>query len=392
VIRRILYFSPVDLAASDGPGTNEFEFTLSLSERFGQDAWCVVPKPTSDVAHLEHMNTCFFALPELRTGLGFILSRLKMARAIKQLVRENDIDLVVGRLGGEPFVPWLLQRLFCQEIAIKTVGRWWFDGPPISRKEQIVRAVYGRLSVSVLKSAFAVDAGMQELVDTIEALRGGRRHVKCIPNAANTERFKPMEDPPDVPGVDLSGRWPVLGFVGTSPSLRGARQMVEVARAILTDYPDTAVLVAGSDDGMEDVLALARRIGVEDRCCFPGTVSYADVPALINRMTIGYSFFEPWVTRRTGNASQKVRQYLACGKPVISIKEGHEFLEREDLGSTVDPERIQEVEAATRMWLSRIKSQVASGSDRLRTYAVAHLSTEKALTDRLQFWLECRQG
>ena len=100
MIRRILYFSPVDLAASDGPGTNEFEFTLSLSERFGQDAWCVVPKPTSDVAHLEHMNTCFFALPELRTGLGFILSRLKMARAIKQLVRENDIDLVVGRLGS----------------------------------------------------------------------------------------------------------------------------------------------------------------------------------------------------------------------------------------------------------------------------------------------------
>jgi glycosyltransferase involved in cell wall biosynthesis len=247
------------------------------------------------------------------------------------------------------------------------------------------------LSVSVLKSAFAVDAGMQELVDAIEGLRGSRSNVKCIPNAANTERFKPMEDPPEIPGVDLRGRWPVLGFVGTSPSLRGARQMVEVARAILTDYPDTAVLVAGWDDGMEGVLVLAGRVGVEDRCYFPGTVSYEDVPAFINRMTIGYSFFEPWVTRRTGNASQKVRQYLACGKPVISIKEGHEFLEREDLGSTVDPERIEEVEAATRMWLSRLQSQAALARDRLRAYAVAHLSTEKALTDRLQFWSECRQ-
>ena len=233
---------------------------------------------------------------------------------------------------------------------------------------------------------------MQELVDTVERLRGGRSNVKCIPNAANTERFKPMEDPPEIPGVDLRGRWPVLGFVGTSPSLRGACQMVEVARAILTDYPDTAVLVAGWDDGMEGVLVLAGRVGVEDRCYFPGTVSYEDVPAFINRMTIGYSFFEPWVTRRTGNASQKVRQYLACGKPVISIHEGHEFLERENLGSTVDPDHIEEVEAATRMWLRCSQRDPVSVRDRLRAYAVAHLSTEKALTDRLEFWLECRRG
>jgi glycosyltransferase involved in cell wall biosynthesis len=201
-----------------------------------------------------------------------------------------------------------------------------------------------------------------------------------------------MEDAPEIPGADLSGRWPVLGFVGTSPSLRGARQMVEVAHAILADYPNTAVLVAGWDDGMEEVVELAKRNGIEDRCHFLGTVSYKDVPALVNHMTIGFSFFEPWVTRRTGNASQKVRQYLACGKPVISIKEGHEFLAHKELGSTVDPKNIAEVETATRMWLDRLENESDSVKDRLRAYAEAHLSTEKALADRLQFWAECRQS
>jgi len=380
----------VDLAASDGPGTNEFEFTLSLAEHFGRDAWCVVPEPTSEVAHLDRMKTLFLPLPELRSGGRFILARLKFARAIKRLVTRNQIDLVVGRLGNEPFVPWLLQYLFRQSIAIKTVGKWWFDGAPVSRKEKIARAIYERTSVSVLKKAFAVDAGMQELVDNIARLRGSMSGVVCIPNAANTQQFRPMEKAPAIPGADLTGCWPVLGFVGTSPSLRGARQMVEVAHAILADYPNTAVLVAGWDDGMNKVVELAKRSGIEDRCHFLGTVSYKDVPALVNHMTIGYSFFESWVTQRTGNASQKVRQYLACGKPVISIKEGHEFLAGEDLGSIVDPESIEEVEAATRMWLTRLESETDAVRDRLRAYAEGHLSTEKALADRLQFWGECR--
>ena len=390
MIDRLLYFSAVDLAASDGPGTNEFEFTLSLSKRFGRNAWCVVKKPTCRVPHLDHMNTVYMPLPELNSGLKFLFARLRFAREISRLVRENRIDLVVGRLGNEPFVPWFLQRLFRMKVALKTVGRWWFDGPPRSNRDRVVRKVFESLSVSTLKNALAVDAGMEELVEKIARLKGVGSRVICIPNAVNTDHFQPAEILPVIPGCDLTGFWPVLGFVGTSPSLRGARQMVQVASSIRVDYPNVAVLVVGWDDGMEDVVDSARRLGIVERCHFPGVVPYGRVPLYVNRMTIGFSFFESWVTRRVGNASQKVRQYLACGMPVISIREGHAFLDNEELGSTVDPDNVAEIEIATRKWLKRLSEDATAIKSRLRQYAVEHLSTEQAMTERLRFWNECK--
>ncbi len=385
MIKRILYYCNYDISLPDGPGTNEYEYTVSLAKHFGKKAWCVLPKPSLEVDHLDQVNVIHFTLPRLRALPRLLMEARALAKKIDDICRNEEIDVVCVRLANLPLVPWMLQNVYKRPLAIKTLGEWKSTSPPASWLGRRLQDFIDWITVSVIKNAFAVDIGMQEKFNIAQQLFKDDSRLCLIPNAANVDLFQPMDVPPQVEGIDLKGKWPVLGFLGSFPSDRGAREMIEVAYRLLPKYPDIAVVIAGSDKKLPEIKKRAKELGIADRCHFLGWVPYEEAFKMVNLMDMGFSFFDKIVVERTGNASQKVRQYLACGKPVISIPEGHAFLEENDLGTIVDPENIEQLMAAVHHWAPRVR-QDATLAARLRDYAVKHLSTEKAFQDRIQFW------
>jgi glycosyltransferase involved in cell wall biosynthesis len=87
-----------------------------------------------------------------------------------------------------------------------------------------------------------------------------------------------------------------------------------------------------------------------------------------------------------GNASQKIRQYIACGKPVISGSDGNEFLVEEQLGSNVDPNNIEEIASAVNYWLAMNREEEKAHSERAYQYALRNLSVENAIQKRVAIW------
>ena len=384
MMTRVLYFCGYDIALPDGPGTNELEFTRCLAKQLGKDAWCVLPEPSTPVPHLDQVNALFYSLPRLRNLPGYLASCLKLAGTIDQICSEHGIDAICARLNALPVTLWLLQRRHGRPVFLKTLGEWWHNEPPAGLLDGLVRSLGCRLQKQVIRRALGLDVAIEGVLARAEELLGGRERIAVIPNAANTDHFSPHAGMME--GLDLDGAWPVLGFVGTSPSLRGVREMVELLPRLLPDHPKAAVLAAGWDNGMDAVRARAEELGVAGRCRFLGWVDYAQVPRVVNAMDMCFSFFEPIRIEREGNCSQKVRQYLACGKPVLSIRSGHDFLEEEGLGSVVDPSDLDGVERAVRAWLERLTRDSDDVGRRLRDYAVANLSTESTFHDRMAFW------
>ncbi len=386
MIKKVLYYTQFDISTPDGPGTNEFEFSSELAKRFGKNAWCVLPKPKNHVAHLDDMNVIHFETIPFRQFPKLILREWKLARTIADLVKSNSIDIITLRLPELPLVPWLLLKIHNIPVSIKTLGEWWHDGTIDSWKGKLIRPLVDRMQRSVLNSAFAIDCGLENLFSKAKKeFKEGERFV-LLPNAANTDRFSPDSKPSEVL-PDLSNNFPVLGFIGSKPFHRGAMEMVQAAGRLKREFPNITVLVAGEDEYSEILAEEVKKTGLKS-CHFLGWVPYEHAPDTVNAMDIGISFFEPWLIADVGNASQKVRQYMACGKPVISIKQGHKFIDEHELGSTVDPSNPDEIDDAIRFWAQNIKVNKKEIQRRIRSYAVENLSTEKLFSDRLKFWEE----
>ncbi|MBU1247844.1 MAG: glycosyltransferase, partial [Proteobacteria bacterium] len=382
-----LYFCGYDISLPDGPGTNEFEFTRCMAKRLGKGAWCVLPNPSSTVPHLEDVNVLFYSLPRIRNLFRYVGCCLEVAKSIDQMCTENDIDIICLRLPAIPVIPWLLQVRHKRRLFLKTLGEWWYNEPPSSWIDGLLRGLGNMMRKQIIRRALGMDVAIEGVHRQAINLLGSDESIVLVPNAANIDHFTPAAGV--LPGLEVDGAWPVLGFIGTSPSSRGVREMIELLPRLLIDFPKAAVLAAGWDNGMEELKIRAKQLGVADRCHLLGWISYPEVPKLVNAMDICFSFFEPIRIEREGNCSQKVRQYLACGKPVLSIRSGHAFLEEHDLGSIVDPADLNGVETALRLWLERIKANPEKVANKLREYAVAHLSTDRTFLDRLAFWENC---
>jgi glycosyltransferase involved in cell wall biosynthesis len=84
----------------------------------------------------------------------------------------------------------------------------------------------------------------------------------------------------------------------------------------------------------------------------------------------------------------KVRQYLACGKPVVASPSCNEFLVAEHLGSVVEPHDISTIARELDRWLSLSLDEKVEFSDLAFQYARDHLSVEIALARRFAAWEE----
>lgn len=374
-LQRILYYGPYDISIPDGPGVNEYEFTKVLATR---EAWFIVEEPGKLVPHLPDKRTRFF---KRKTRIGnvfvFLKNEWKIAQGAHRMVKDNDIDVVVARMGRFPLSLLFLSYMPGIRLAIKTSGRYWYNGDAGCFREFIWRKINEFISIHVLKRAFAVDAVSTEYCDRLKKFLHADR-VILIHNAVNARSFVPEEKPRTMA--------PVLGYVGGMPSRRGARQLVELVVRLREDHPAVRAVIAGWDNDMEAIAEEAERKGVSRQCQFLKWVDYARLPSVVRSFDIGLSMVPTSEAETSGNSSQKVRQYLACGVPVISVPQGHAFLRDHKIGSLAKAEDIDAIEKAVRFWISELQKDRKAIVKRTRDYAVRKFSVEATFEQRLEFW------
>lgn len=381
----VLYFSSVDISLANGPGVNEREFVRCLQATFGKRCLCVVPRPRGRVAEHVGAGIRYCMSHAGYAPARYVLFSIQQAVIVLWLLWRHDVGLVVTRLGPLSIAAWLVTHLTRTPLAAKTVGRFWRDPP----RRLSVSALSGRLTqwlnVGVLCRAVAIDTVTSQFRERIVAATRHPQRVLQIDNAVNVQAFRPMAEEELAGSNPVADLWPVLGYVGGFPSRRGAKELVEAAAALRERYPRIGVLIVGEDDGMPAIRRLAAERGVSDVCRFVGEVSYDEVPRYINRMDVGVAFDRVERALRIGNSSQKVRQYLACGVPVVALEVGNEFLSERGLGARVDPRNHAQVRDALVHWveIQRTDPEFAS---RARRYAIDNLSNEQAMQRRQAFW------
>jgi glycosyltransferase involved in cell wall biosynthesis len=393
----ILYVSTIDISRPSGPGVNEREFLNSLFRTFGLRAHALIPHPHHPCADACLERASFFTQPRRLGAVGLLRQQLALRRSIHRLLASRHFDLIVMRLGP---LPWALYSSIARDKSIayvvKTLGE--IDGFARTNTCRRVLAEPLRwpnrwLHQKIVDRALALDACTEELLRTHQTMFGlSPERTILVENATNIERFAPEDATQARATLQLSQFDPLLGYVGGNPLERGGLEMLDLTARLGEDYPQIGAVIVGGDESK--LLVRARELGIEHRVQLPGIVPYDNIPNYVNSFDVCFALDRTSRLTRVGNSYQKIRQYLACGKPIVTCVAEGSFLEREGLAESVDVDNLDSIEARVRGILSWDERTKRQHGDRAVAYACAKLSTEVTLKQRVDFWNEklCETG
>ena len=163
--------------------------------------------------------------------------------------------------------------------------------------------------------------------------------IKVIPNAANTELFKPFITECPFKTSHSEDCQLVIGFVGNLHSLQGVDLLVEASVKVLSSLPNALFVIVGEGSSKNELIKDVLRRGVNENFHFTGEIKYKDVPMYINSFDIVVAPIRPKKLHDSGSSALKIFEYMACAKPVIASRlSGLEFIESEGVGVLIPPD------------------------------------------------------
>lgn len=386
---RILYVSMADVSRPNGPGVNEREFMLSLFDKFGPRAHMLAPRPRYPCCDLNPEQTTFYPNPTKWDLIGFIRQQWRLKKEIHRLLVEQPFDLVVARMVALPLGLFLARRMAVPYV-LKTVGEV-LGGPFVDGKgfkKLLCRSLAGCnafLVCGVVREAIGLDACTEQLLQQHERDFGlPRDDLLLCRNTTNVRRHTPRATSDARAALKLSHFDPVLGYAGGKPAHQGGMQMLAITAQMLKDYPRIGAVIVGGDD--ELLRKRARELGISDHVAIPGVLPYEQIPTYVNSFDICFALDRPDRLDRVGNSHQKIRQYLACGKRVVSCGTDDDSLFKENLVRSVDPADLGGIENVARELLGWDDDTQRAHAARCIAHAREHLSTEVALHRRVDYW------
>jgi glycosyltransferase involved in cell wall biosynthesis len=389
---RILYISSTDVSIGNGPGVNEREFILALYEMIGERAHFLIPRPKERIADLP-VDACTFCMPYKRHPLNYWGHTASQVKQANKLLSQHEFDLVVVRLTLFPISSLSITRRNRIPHAIKTLGvgplnvldeKGWLFGSSLNKVNQkMFKYLVSKAVVSDTDSTLHVEA-LQQKLDV------NSNSIVWIDNTVNVNRFFPSPTRDARKELGLTHFDPIIGYIGSRPWERGGMQLIDAAPGLLSKYPDLGVVIIGDGKELADMKERARILEVADRCRFEGYVPFDRIPLYVNSLDVGVSI--SYRDDRRVNSELKVRQYLACGKPVVISPGSNEFVVEEDLGSVVQPNDIHAIATEIDRWLSLSSDERETFSQRSAEYMRNNLSMEAAVSKRIELWSERLQS
>jgi glycosyltransferase involved in cell wall biosynthesis len=163
-----------------------------------------------------------------------------------------------------------------------------------------------------------VSIATNESYKRVAVERGGMapEKVYVVRSGPSLERLKIL--PPD---ESLKhGRRYLVGYVGTMARQEGIEYLLEAARHIVHDMgrDDVHFGLVGGGTSVEELKALAARLGVADFVTFTGRVPDAQMLAMLNTADVCVN---PDVANELNDKStmNKIMEYMALGKPVVQF-------------------------------------------------------------------------
>lgn len=377
----LIYCTAHDLSRPNGPGVNECQFISSLYALLGDRALFVIPRPSLPLPASFPMRACHFVSPRLGRELGLFL-------ALRRAWRARPGSLLVLRAGNSPLplAPALFYLLFRPRLVIKTVDAYFVHSLPGNHSRFSCWFLRRRLLAFLLRRAEGLDTVSAFFRDKLAELYGkdlpGR--LRIIDNGVDLSLFRPLDKAVMRRELGLSGFSQLIGYAGARAWDWGGAAALKALGLLAGDFPGLGLLILSNDGRDIDRLrAEAESLGLGHRLVLAGPVPLDRVPGYLNALDLALS-----LRPDQGCAEMKLRQAIACGRPVLFHNPVNAFMVEHDLGSRIKRDDPAELAAAAAAWLRRLADPGSAEliAQRLAAYAAEHLDLDRLNLFRLEFW------
>jgi glycosyltransferase involved in cell wall biosynthesis len=138
-----------------------------------------------------------------------------------------------------------------------------------------------------------------------------------IPNGVHESLLTGASDPSLREGLGLDGSF-VLGFLGTLLGWVDLEPAFVAVSRLTAEGKDVKMLVVGGGEKLEASRRLAAQHAVSDKVVFTNQVSLRDVPSYLSCVDVGL-ICRAQTPDSDRSLPLKLLEYMACGKPVISV-------------------------------------------------------------------------
>lgn len=160
------------------------------------------------------------------------------------------------------------------------------------------------------------------------------RRIRVIPNGVDTKLFHPIAKDLARATLEISPQSQTILFVGNLAPWQGIHTLVKAMPHVRREFPDARLVIVG--DGVERtrLQSIAGELCPDGAVHFEGSVPHDQVPIWIGASDVCVM---PSTVRRNakiGSSALKLREYLACGRPVVAtdIEGAGPFLEEHRVG------------------------------------------------------------
>jgi glycosyltransferase involved in cell wall biosynthesis len=306
--------------------------------------------------------------------------------------RERIIDIIYRRHGLYNS-EYLLAKLFKIPL-VREVNGIVADEAKISKEgDRVSLWVIDRIerfSMPRADKIIVVTSKLKEILQKDYEIP--RDKIAVIQNGANTDLFKPKETARARAELGLNRSSNYVCYVGSFSPWQGIEYLIRSVPLILKKCPKTRFLIVGDGLMKQDLIELAKQIGVSDKVIFTGMVPYQKVPLYMNAADVCTS---PKAGLRSGYSPLKLCEYMACGKPVVASRaSGLEIVEDSGGGILVEPKEPKALAAAMTKLLQNRELRKRMG-EKGRKYVVENQSWEsvaRRVADLCQSLIDSRRN
>lgn len=280
---------------------------FSTNPRYGDYAR-MASTPKRETHHgVDVLHPRYLLLPKVGMSMAPLAMALGAVPAVRQLLSEGfDFDVIDAHYYyPDGVAAALLAKWFNKPLTITARGTDLNLIPQYSLPRRMMQWAASKADASI--------GVCSALIDVLRGWGVAEQRLHVMRNGVDLLRFRPLPQDDMRRELGLQGS-PLIVSVGYLVERKGHHIAIEALANMTSAYPQAHLLIIGEGEERQNLLALARTLGLESRVTFTGALPNAELLRWYSAadLMILASSREGW--------ANVLLEAMACGTPVVATR------------------------------------------------------------------------
>ncbi len=369
----IFYTACVDINVENADSRHVIEVCENFSNS-GHNVYLFVPK-IKKYSGKTNVNIIYVVTPVKSIYANYLLFYFLLIPYVLLAYLKFKPDVLYSRyMATELIVAIVMKLLGCMYVV--EVNGAFLDELRLKKKHSFLihfLKLFENVLFSLADKIIVVTNGLKEYLNNTYKVNPSK--VFVAKNGVNIDISRPLNIDECKKRLGLIEYKDYIIFVGSLQAWHGVYRLVEIVKCLSLKASNICLLVVGT--GPEESKLFKQIVGekLSDKILMIGEVNHEEIPYYIGSSKVCIAPYPDSIVSRHGFSSLKIREYMACGRPVVTTDVGglYEFVEQNGCGIAVKANTEREITNAIMKILDE-EQQWQRISERSRRFAVKYLS------------------